>query len=229
MITTRNTASGIRRATAAVAGLAALGTMLGGTASAAAASAAPAATAGAAAEPAWIIPDVSPRPYQIVGKVEKFADFGNYDKLAPTGAHWCQAPGRDTLEQTIAGRSWMFVEDYTTDAESLYKNDATITVSGWRDGRTAFAKLAADKLMCTWLNPQRRVTWQDKNPERFWLSTSGKVNTKFQWTAALRVGPMVVSVTAQSTNDATARRMATRMAVGVERNLRATDLVRAAG
>lgn len=223
MITTRNSTSGVRLATAAVTGLATLGMMLGGTANAAVPQ------ADSSTKPAYNIPDVSPRPYQVVGKVEKFADFGNYDKLAPTGAHWCQAPGRDTMEQTIAGRSWMYVEDYTTDAESLYKNDATITVSGWRNGQTAFNKLVNDRLKCTWLNPQRRVSWQDKNADRFWLSTGGKVNTKFQWTAAMRVGAMIVSVTANSTHDATARQMATRMAVGVERNLRATDLVRTAG
>ena len=180
------------------------------------------------AKPAWNIPDVSPKPYQRVGKVTPFFDLGNYDNISPSGAHWCQAEGRDGKMGTIAGRMWMFVEDYTTDAESLYKNDATITVSGWANGQKAFNKFASDDLFCTWKTPQTRLTWGEKNPQRYWLSTSGKVNTKYQVTGAVRVGDMIVSVTAGSTDAATAREMATRMTVAVERNLRATDLVRVA-
>lgn len=177
-------------------------------------------------KPAWTIPDVSPKPYQRVGKVSPFADLGNYDKVAASGAHFCQAPGRDALMQTIAGRVWSLVENYTTDAESLYKNDATVTVSGWKDGPSAFNAFTQDRLKCTWLDPQTRLTWGEKNPQRYWLSTGGKVGTKYQYTGAVRVGDMIVSVTANSTTAATARQMATRMTVAVERNLRATDLAR---
>ncbi|MGB2935363.1 MAG: hypothetical protein WBB91_08815 [Nostocoides sp.] len=215
-----------RTTISAVAGAAMLA--LGGLA-ASPASAAPVAAVASGEAPAWTIADVSPRPYQIVGDVSKFADFGNYANVSPSGAHWCQASGRDDLMSTIAGRSWLFVQDYTTDGEGRYKNDASITVSGWSDGQAAFQRFAGDRLMCTWLDPQTRLTWSDKNPQRYWLSTAGKIDTKFRFTAAVRVGDMIVSVTAGSTDQATARAMATRMTVAVERNLRATLLVRAPG
>lgn len=176
-------------------------------------------------EPAWDIPDIAPKGKQLAGNVTLFADFGNYPWIAPTGEHWCQEPGRTGME-TIAGRTWMFVEDYTTDAESLYKNDADINISGWSDGKQAFNRSVADKLKCNWYNPQTRLTWTGKNPQRYWLSTSGKVGTKYAVTGAVRVGDMIVAVTGRSTKAATARAMAVRMTLAVERNLRATDLVR---
>lgn len=176
-------------------------------------------------DPAWDIPDVAPKGKQLVGNVTLFADFGNYPWIAPTGEHWCQEPGRTGME-TIAGRMWMFAEDYTTDGESLYKNSADVTVSGWSDGQKAFNRFTVDKLKCNWFNPQTRLTWTGKNPQRYWLSTSGKVSTQYVTTAAVRVGDMIVAVTGRSTKAATAQEMAMRMTLAVERNLRATDLVR---
>ncbi len=176
---------------------------------------------------AYDIPDVSPKPYQRVGDVDPFADFGNTADLAPTGAHYCQDEGHQGSGMPIAGRSWMLAQDYTTDAESLHKNLAIVTVTGWKDGQSAFAKLTKDTLKCRWLDPQTRLTWGAKNPQRYWLSTAGKVFTQYEANGAVRVGDLIVSVTARSTNAATARQMATRMTVAVERNVRATDLVRA--
>lgn len=187
--------------------------------------AAPAQADDAAREPAYDIPDVSPRPYQRVGDVEPFADFGNYDRYAPSGGHWCQVEGR-TGAEPIAGRSWMLVEDYTNEPESLYKNQAIVTVTGWEGGQRAFFDFGADRLKCTWLDEQRRETWGDKNPQRYWLSTPRQAAEKYFYTAAVRVGDLIISVNAGSMDKATARQMATRMTVAVERNVRATDLAR---
>jgi hypothetical protein len=182
---------------------------------------------------AYAFGDVFPQAGELPGRMRYHSDPTISRDMAPVmGSQICDSEavaskgtGQEKGPRPVAGMYQMA----WAGGGGFSDPSADFAVTGWATGTGAarFSDLQKNRLFCAWMPAQRRETWAGRDPSQTWLSRSTRGGT--QYTAAQRVGDVVVSAVVKGPSATDARRWAIELSDQVAEKVRASGLPAAQG